>query len=112
MINYGTHTTIKFGCQNIKEYFNITNVKYYDAIFSTPFLRKMGVILDFSGPGQIKIGDEIIPNYRAVFDDSKKERLARLGKAPSKVRPAKKTGLMAHGWTSQRLTYRSLLESF
>ena len=64
MINYGTHTTIKFGQQNVKEYFDIANVKYYDAKLGTPFLRKMGIILDFSGPGQIKMGNEIIPNKK------------------------------------------------
>ena len=79
--------TIKFGQWNIKEYFNITNVEYYDAILGTPFLRKMGVILDFTGPGEIKMGNEIIPNDKAIFDDSIKERSARMGKAPSRVRP-------------------------
>ena len=97
MINYGTHTTIKFGHSNVEEeYFNIANVKYYDAILSTPFLRKMGVVLDFSGPGTIKMGDKIIPNDRAIFNDLKKERSARMGKAPSKVRPAQKQAL--HAW--------------
>jgi hypothetical protein len=90
MINYGTQTTIKFGRQTVKEYFDIANVKYYDAILGTPFLRKMGIILDFRSPGQIKMGDEIIPNEKAVFDDSKKERAARMSKASSKARPAEK----------------------
>ena len=90
MINYGTHTTIKFGHWNVEEYFNIANVEYYDAILSTPFLRKMGMILDFTGPGQIKMGDEIIPMDRTIPNDSKKERSARMGKEPSKARPAQK----------------------
>ena len=79
--------TIKFGCWNVEEYFDIANVKYYNGM---PFLRKMGVILKFDDPGQIKVGDEIVPNDRAVFDDSKNERSARMGKAPSKGRPAQK----------------------
>ena len=82
--------TIKFGCRNVEEYFDIANIEYYDAILGTPFLRKMGVILDFSSPGQIKMGDNIIPKDRAIFDDSKNERSARMSKAPSKVRPAQK----------------------
>ena len=61
MINYGAHMTIKFGQQEVKEYFDIANVEYYDAILSMPFLRKMGIVLDFSGPGWIKIGNETIP---------------------------------------------------
>ena len=56
MINYGTQMTIKFGCWTVEEYFDIANVEYYNAILGMPFLRKMGVILDFSGPGQIKWG--------------------------------------------------------
>ena len=33
------------------------------------------------------MGDKIIPNDRTIFDESKKERSARIGKAPSKVTP-------------------------
>ena len=47
MINYGTHVTIKIGCKVVKEYCNIVNVEHYNAILGTPFLRKMGIILDF-----------------------------------------------------------------
>ena len=90
MINYSTQMTIKFGCQTVEEYFDIANIEYYDAILSTPFLRKMGMILDFIGPGQITMEDEIIPNDKAVFDNSKKERSARMSKASSKARPAEK----------------------
>ena len=90
MINYGTQMTIKFGCQTVEEYFDIANVKYYDATLGMPFFRKMGVILDFSSPGQIKMGDEIVPNDKAIFDNSKKERSARMSKASSKARPAEK----------------------
>jgi len=43
MINYGTHMAIKFGHHEVKEYFNIANIEYYDAILGTHFLRKMGV---------------------------------------------------------------------
>ena len=88
MINSGTHTIIKFGHCNVEEYFNIANVKYYDAILSTPFLKKMGVILDFSSPGQIKMGDENVSNYKAIFDNLKRERSARMSKDSSKPRPA------------------------
>ena len=47
----------------------------------------MGMILDFTGPGQIKMGDEIIPMDRTIPNDSKKERSARMSKEPSKARP-------------------------
>ena len=51
MINYGTQATIKIGHKVVKEYFNITNVEYYDVILGTSFLRKMGIVLDFRSPG-------------------------------------------------------------
>ena len=51
LINYGTHTTIKLGQKVVKEYFDITNVEHYDMILETPFLRKMGLVLDFRNPG-------------------------------------------------------------
>ena len=66
------------------------NVEYYDAILGTPFLRKIGIILDFTGPGKIRMGDEIIPNEKGIPNDSKKEKSARMVKEPSKARPAQK----------------------
>ena len=47
MINYRTHVTIKIGCKLVEEYFDIVNVEHYDTILGTPFLRKMGIVLDF-----------------------------------------------------------------
>jgi hypothetical protein len=38
-----------------KEYFNVANIEYDDTILGTLFLRKLGVILDFSSPGQYKL---------------------------------------------------------
>ena len=71
MINYGTHTTIKIGCKVVKEYFDITNVEHYDAILGTPFLRKMGIVLDFRSPGMAQIGNKAIPTGKVSFDESK-----------------------------------------
>ena len=70
----------------------------------------MGVILDFTGPGQIKIGDEIIPNDIVTFDDSKGERYTRVSKSHPKsglleerpdsvqVHPLKVHPLMLQKW--------------
>ena len=63
MINYGTHATIKIGCKVVEEYFDIANVEHYDMILGTPFLRKMGIVLDFRSPG--------IPTRKVSFDESK-----------------------------------------
>ena len=71
MINYGTRATIKIGRKVVKEYFDIVNVEHYDAILGTPFLRKMGVILDFRSPGMAQIGNEVIPTGKVFFDESK-----------------------------------------
>ena len=72
MINYGTCATIKIGCKVVKEYFDIVNVEqHYDAILGTPFLRKMGIVLDFRSPGMAQIGNEVIPTGKVSFDKSK-----------------------------------------
>ena len=47
VIDYGTNMTIKYDEKELKEYFNIINIDYYDAILGTPFLRKHEVIIDF-----------------------------------------------------------------
>ena len=71
MINYGTHVTIKLGCKVVEEYFDIMNIEHYNAILGTPFLRKMGIILDFRSPGMALIGNEVIPTGKGSFEESK-----------------------------------------
>ena len=71
MINYGTHATIKIGHQVVEEYIDITNVEHYEVILGTPFLRKMGIVLDFRIPGMAQIGNEVIPTGKVSFDKSK-----------------------------------------
>ena len=71
IINYGTHMTIKIGCKVVKEYFNITNIEHYDVILGTPFLRKMGIVLDFRSPGMAWIGNKVIPTRKVSFNKSK-----------------------------------------
>ena len=71
MINYGTHATIKIGCKAVEEYFNIANVEHYDVILGTPFLRKMGIVLDFRSPAMAQIGNEVIPTRKVSFNKSK-----------------------------------------
>ena len=71
MINYGTHMTIKLGHKVVEEYFNIMNVEHYDVILGTPFLRKMGIVLDFRSPGRAQIGNEVIPTGKVSFDELK-----------------------------------------
>jgi Aspartyl protease len=68
-INYGTNTTIRFGCKLYDEYFDVANVEYYDAILGTPFLRKLGITLDFSSPGTVRIGNESIPIGKKSADE-------------------------------------------
>ena len=71
MINYGTHVTIKIGHKVVEEYFDITNVEHYNVILGTPFLRKMGIVLDFRSPGMAQIGNEVIPTGKVSFNLSK-----------------------------------------
>ena len=80
MINYGTHATIKIGHKVVREYFNIMKEEHYDVILGTPFLRKMGIILDFRSPGTIWMGNEMIPTGKVSFNLSKdtKENIAAM----------------------------------
>ena len=61
IINYGANTTIKYNEKELKEYFNIVNIDYYDAILGTPFLRKHEVIIAFMN-NCLKIKDKIVHN--------------------------------------------------
>ena len=71
MINYGAHTTIKIGHKVVEEYFDIMNLEHYDTILGTPFLRKMGIVLDFRSPGMAQIGNEVILTRKVFFNKSK-----------------------------------------
>ena len=71
MINYRTRVTLKIGHKVVKKCFDIVNIEHYDAILGTPFLRKMGIVLDFRSPGMARIGNEAIPTGKVSFDSSK-----------------------------------------
>ena len=71
MINYKTHATIKISCKAVKEYLDIMNIEHYDAVLGTPFLRKMGIVLDFRSPGIIWIGNEVVPTRKILFNELK-----------------------------------------
>ena len=61
VINYGANTTIKYEGKELKEYFGIINIDYYDAILGTPFLRKHEVVIDFIN-NCLRLKDKIIHN--------------------------------------------------
>ena len=61
VINYGANATIKYNEKELKEYFDIVNIDYYNAILGMPFLRKHKVIIDFMN-NCLKIKDKIICN--------------------------------------------------
>ena len=46
------------------KYFDMANIKYYDVILGTPFQRKHNIVLDFSSPGNIFMGNELIPTIK------------------------------------------------
>jgi hypothetical protein len=68
-INYGMNTTIRFGSKLYDKYFDIANVEYYNAILGTLFLRKLGITLDFTSPGAVRIGNKTIPIGKTPVDD-------------------------------------------
>ena len=61
VINYGTNRTIKINGKELKEYFNIVNIDYYDTILGTLFLKKFKVAIDFA-KDCLKIKDNITLN--------------------------------------------------
>ena len=61
VINYGTNATIKYEGRESKEYFDIINIDYYDAILGTPFLRKHEVVINFIN-NCLRLKDKIIHN--------------------------------------------------
>ena len=61
VINYGANATIKYKGKELKEYFDIINIDYYDAILGTPFLRKHKVVIDFVN-NCLRLKDKIICN--------------------------------------------------
>ena len=63
--------TIKLGRKVVEEYFNIANVEHYNVILGTPFLRKMGIVLDFRSPGMAWISNKVIPTRKVSFDKLK-----------------------------------------
>ena len=61
VINYRTNMTIKYNGKESKEYFDIINIGYYDAILGTPFLRKHEVMINFVNDC-LRIKDKIVHN--------------------------------------------------
>ena len=61
VINYGANATIKCKGKESKEYFDIINIDYYDAILGTLFLRKHKVVIDFVN-NCLRMKDKIIHN--------------------------------------------------
>ena len=61
VINYGMNVTIKYEGRESKEYFNIINIDYYDAILGMEFLRKHEVIIDFVN-NCLRLKDKIVRN--------------------------------------------------
>jgi hypothetical protein len=61
VVNYGTRGQLTFGEFVSDEYFDITNVDYYDVILGTPFLKKWGISLDFGSQGGVRIQGQLVP---------------------------------------------------
>ena len=58
--------TIKYEGRESKEYFDIINIDYYDAILGTLFLRKHEVIIDFVN-NYLRLKDKIIRNQENEY---------------------------------------------
>ena len=69
IINYGTNTTINIHDKESKEYFEVVNIDYYDAILGTPPLKKDEVTVDFV-QDCLKMKNKIIHNQVGGFKTS------------------------------------------
>ena len=69
IINYGTNTTLNVNGNELKEYFDVVNINYYDAILGTPYLKKYELIIDFI-QDCLKIKDKLICNQAGEFKPS------------------------------------------
>ena len=58
---FRSRSSIVFGNRHIEEYFDVANIDYYDVILGMPFLRHLGITLDFTGQGAIHMGMYIVP---------------------------------------------------
>ena len=47
------------------------SIEHYDMILGTPFLRKMGIVLDFRSPGMAWIGNKVILTGKVFFNELK-----------------------------------------
>ena len=75
-INYGARSTIMFGMAHVEEYFDITNINYYDVILGTPFLQRLNIVLDFTSPGSIRMGTNMVPRNLLVEVVDKPDKVA------------------------------------
>ena len=67
VINYGANATIKWKEKESKEYFDIINIDYYDAILGTPFLRKHKVVINFIN-NCLRLKDKIVCNQANEYN--------------------------------------------
>ena len=80
IINYGTNTTIRVNSEESKEYFNVVNTDYYNAILGTPFLKKFKVAIDFT-KDCLTIKDKVILNQADEYKiRERKVKTEKLGK--------------------------------
>ena len=63
-MSFNANTNVEIGPVNTSHYFDVVNVKKYDAIIGTPIMRQFGMKLDF-GSNTIDIQGTLVPNrYR------------------------------------------------
>ncbi|KIJ48388.1 hypothetical protein M422DRAFT_162722, partial [Sphaerobolus stellatus SS14] len=70
-VQYGLTAKILLSKEKYDEYFDITNVNYYDVILGTPFLRQFEILLDFKN-NCVQMGKFIVsPSIAATYGSSK-----------------------------------------
>ncbi|KIJ47525.1 hypothetical protein M422DRAFT_248951 [Sphaerobolus stellatus SS14] len=87
-VQYGLTAKILLGKEKYDEYFNITNVDYYNVILGTPFLRRFEILLDFKN-NCVQMGKLSFPNwFGSITPTEADEDETRLQKEKPKALPA------------------------
>jgi len=66
-IYYGTNINLKVLGQSTSHYFDIVNVKKYNAILGTPWLNTTGALLDFD-KHVVHVKEGLIPTFNVIIE--------------------------------------------
>lgn len=69
MISHGTQVPLRIGETAVDVYLDVVNLDRYDVVLGTPFMRRLGVVLDF-GKSEIQIQGQRFPALTPLEEDA------------------------------------------